>query len=465
MVAADDRASAGRVVFDKAAQPFRIASRPFAWILHIIGTVLKWVFVVAAIFIILGLFFGGYETSKGLTDSGQAGSLVKHTEVAVSEPIGGVKGAVVKYFPTLSSIFSGNFQQQLSFESEVEANANNPDLGVKIRNFEALPSTITEGDKIIFSGNIKFVTLSEPISIQAFCSLEDYKNNALIPAALFGSTTTKVNQATIYPFSNEELNVECLFPEGVPVAKNKVTKIAKLIIAYDYATEASQTVYFMPQEEFLAIERKGLNPFEVKKIRNPQLRSDRKIVSKSIDGPMKLTVGVDLPQPFVGNRPYKLQAQLTNNLGWIGNIKRINELSLQVPHVQDLTLCLEGTSCYPSASSVDTCDFEYVGPGDEGFDIYNVKQSVLDSVNRDCSSDTIRTAALTEKQCIDLFRSRPTFSCSFVALNVPDNLQYDSIRAKARYIYKAEKQSYIDIIKANPEVFESDISKLSKAIS
>ncbi len=424
---------------------------PFAWILSKIFTLFKYILIIVVFFSIIGaLFFLGVGSYRSY-QSGQAGSLITHTSVGLSEPAKESKGFLYTISPTLYSFWTGDYQKQLSFDSDVEANANNRNLGVKIKNLEALPSTVYEQDPIRFTGSVSAASIGEDIKLSATCRLEGYNHDRPIPAKLYGSTTTKSNEAVIFKDANEELVAECLFPDGVSLKNNKVnkeSKVGKLSIVTEYFTEASQTVYFMSQSEYLTIRSKNQDPFIVKKIKNPQLRSDRRIDSIYTAGPAKVKVGIDLPQPFVDNRPYILNVQLSNAIGDTGMIQRINAIVLELPNVPDLRLVLEGTAGYSSSTSVDTCDFEFVGPGEEGFDIYQVKEEKLVSINKDCGSADLKSLHFTEKQCIDFFRANPTFTCAFKADRVPKELQYDTIRVRAKYLYQVERSSVVDVIKA-----------------
>ena len=124
-----------------------------------------------------------------------------------------------------------------------------------------------------------------------------------------------------------------------------------------------------------------------------------------------------------------------------------------MPEIDDVEIVVNGESGF-SVPGVPDCDFEYVGPCETGYKIYQVKSEKIAEVNKDCSDENLRSLALSRKDCISFFKERPTFSCIVEAKKVPESSspEYDIIKAEADYIYREDKQALVEIRKLQQEV-------------
>ncbi len=408
---------------------------------------LKWIFVVIIIAAVGFLLFAIGKLAYNYQQQGSAGVAVTHIQVATQAPRSFIGNSIAQFSPELADLWEGKAYSD-SFSSEVEANAENPDLGVKITNFEATSNLFMEGSDVKLTGSIAASSLTDDTTIAAYCTLEGYRNERPIPAQLFGNTASG-NTAVIPKNYNAEFQARCTFPPdpNFKADKSRIAKIATLVVNYRFTTQATQKLWFLDKNTLLSLE--GKNAFDYYGI-NGQVDSKGRSRSKSTAGPINLGVNIDLPQPFTDNTPYILTAQLSPNIGWPGNLEKLESLTLQVPSTRDLDLVLEGDANFNIQGS--KCDFDYIGPGEDQFKIYELRPELLAKVNQDCSTDTLTSLALSKKDCIDFFKSRPTFSCLFEATRVPQSsLQFDAIRSEAKYLYRTEKQAAIEIRKT-PEV-------------
>ncbi len=413
-----------------------------------LGGLLKWVRIIlisALIIISVGVFI---RLALNYNKLGLAEVAVVHARVATETPRGLMSSTFYKVSPTLADIWDGKTYRD-SFSSEVEVNEENPNLGVKIKDFAANAEFFRENTPIILEGAISASSLAEQTRIAVFCSLESYKNGRPIPVQLFGTTATGTsNTGLVFKNQDAEFQARCVFPEGLKAEKPRNAKIAKLIVTYDFTTKATQKLWFLDKQTLFNLQ--GKNPFNHYQISDPQLDSRRKVRSKSTAGPINLAFNIDLPQPLTDATPYILTVQLSNNLGWLGNLEKLEALTLQFPAARNLELIAEGEAGFNMPDS--KCAFTYSSPGEEEFKVYEIKPEYLADINRECNEDDLRSLALTEKDCISFFKERPTFTCLFKATKVPEReLKFDSIRAEAKYIYKLSKEAVVEIRKT-PEL-------------
>ena len=247
-------------------------------------------------------------------------------------------------------------------------------------------------------------------------------------------------------------NVQCEIPTaGLALSKDREGRKVDLILVYEFATRATQKVYFMNHETYASLVNRGINPFDYYNIKDSQLSSDNKLRTKSTSAPLAIALGIDVPQPLTDSvgtsSTYQLTAGLEPNVGWTGNLERLESFEIQVPSVRDLDVVFEGDSAF-SATGSSACGFDFTGIGEEGFKVYRLNDQRIAEINKDCSKRSLRGLALSESDCIDLFKSRPTFLCNFKATRVPENgLQYDTFRAEAKYIYKTTKAGAVELRK------------------
>src|SRR3989344_3420117 len=442
----EDHRSSASDIRRAALKPAEVATRPLRWIVRIL-----YIIVVFGVTVIL-IYGGFYVVTNYLVKSGEGVSQVKHGTVAVEEPAKGIKG-FLRSAPGISKVYNAIVtpeQPVVSFESDVQSNKENKNLGVKIVQFSDLKKFNRPGEDLEITGSIQASSLQDETKLQVFCKMENYEQEALKNAEVLGGRASG-NEVTLYKDENTFFNFNCIFPNGIPADKMKrpkETRFVTAVVVYEFLTKATQKIYFFPRQTIDSLERSGTNPFDYYSVDDPQLSSDRKIKSISTAGPLNLGLAVDFPQPLTSNpnSVYQLFVQISNNPGFSGNLQNIKNLEVQVPDVSELNIALQGEPDFGLGSS-SACDFEYVGPGEEGFKLYRLKPEKLDEVNRECSSKSLKELALSEQQCIDLFK-RPIFRCKFRVNRVPESgLQFDTIRATADYTYEIDRRTAVDVYK------------------
>lgn len=446
-------ASAGWGILKGAANvPVRVAEGERVSIIpEWMRKLFKWLFKFAIgsaiiILIVIGLM-AGFNYFRG----GQGASQVTHLTTSIEST--GIVSVGKLWFSKATGVTLGEYNY--GFESDIEQTQTDPDLGVKISDLRqvGLPQY---GEPVEMIGTIRAKSPEDDLKLVVNCKLDD---GDIIPA-IVSSTTSSGNEATLYKGQLEVIQASCVFPKGIqpekvtlvrPDAKQsepiKTSKQARMYADFEYKTKASHNTYFMPSAELSEILKLNKEPFALYKVNDPQLTYDRKITSITTAGPIKVGIGTLVSQPFVEERPYSFGITLANNLDWSGNLKKIEQIYVYLPPF----LYLDGEKEFGEKQFTSTCAFDSTGQIDQdGFKIYKLKESLLAQTNKECDKATLKSLALTEQQCIDLFgKNRDiTFRCNFKAPESPGpGLQYDFIRAEAKYIYQTEKVIAVDAVK------------------
>jgi len=298
-------------------------------------------------------------------------------------------------------------------------------LGVKIISFSDPRRINRPGEDIELTGSIKAASLDDDVKLQVFCYLENYNHDLPVLADVLGGRA-EGNEVTLFKGAPTSINFNCLYRGGVPetdMKRPKETRFAKVVVAYQFTTKASERVYFLPRETLDSLDRNNVNPFTQYKVDDPYLKSDRTITSVSTAGPINLGLAVNFPQPLTVNprSAYQFFVQLSNNPGFSGSLQKIESLELQVPDVPELSISLQGEQGF-SFGRGSRCDFEYAGPGEQGFKVYTLSPERLAEVNRECDLKSLKELAISESQCVDLFKTNPLFGCKFVVNKVPQSV-------------------------------------------
>ena len=448
----------------KLSPQAELALKPARWAVNLARFVLWCIIGLVILVVVVVLIYGGtYLVANYGVKSGEGASQVRHGVIAAEEPTKGffsyLRGA-----PGIKNVYqalANPEQPVVSFESDVQSNQNNPDLGVKIISFSDPRRINRPGEDIELTGSIKAASLDDDVKLQVFCYLENYNHDLPVLADVLGGRA-EGNEVTLFKGAPTSINFNCLYRGGVPetdMKRPKETRFAKVVVAYQFTTKASERVYFLPRETLDSLDRNNVNPFTQYKVDDPYLKSDRTITSVSTAGPINLGLAVNFPQPLTVNprSAYQFFVQLSNNPGFSGSLQKIESLELQVPDVPELSISLQGEQGF-SFGRGSRCDFEYAGPGEQGFKVYTLSPERLAEVNRECDLKSLKELAISESQCVDLFKTNPLFGCKFVVNKVPQSgLQFDTFRSTASYVYKVERRAAVDVYKL-PELGSSAVA-------
>lgn len=375
---------------------------------------------------------------------GNMATAVAHGELGAEQTTKGVWGWVRQYSPTLADAFDPNAQiTPYAIDPSVRSHVNNAKLGVKILEF-APKKTFLAGEPIEIKGRLQAMALDQPIEIEAYCSLEGYKDELKVPAELLGTTVSGTNRATVFKDQTTELRANCIFPEGITQEQfgstQKVAKFATITVVYDFDSKSAQRIWFLNRETLLGLQSNGIDPFDQFDVADPYIVNG-KTVPESTAGPMLLGSQVDVPQPLTSGARYELAVELKRSLD-TGHLQRLKSLRVYMPSVQDLDVVMEGEG--GSFGSFSSCDFEYVGTTADGYKEYRLLPHELEAINKDCDKKSLRQLALSEIDCISIFK-RPSYSCNFVITRAPQTLSSDIFKAEASYTFKEERRTVVEV--------------------
>ena len=416
--------------------------RPFHYVFQwIIGAA----FALAIIFVLIiaGLvFFNISQTGVGQT-------AYKHGEVALKDtPI----AATLKIInPKLANLIvpgqAGEISTEYSFESEIIENAENKNLGVKVTSFKQYRPTL-EGEDIEVIASLEGASLDQDTEINVFCSLEDYQKGELIPASLAGSNA-QGNKALIPKGDSSILQASCFFPGGLDIDAAIAAKEAKLVVLFDFKTKALYEFSFINDAELSALQLSNRDPFEV----HSELPKTKKSITTA--GPVNLGIGSLFPTPWTNRGTRRVDISLTNGPDWRGHLKVLKELNIYIPSLDTFSIILEGEEGFPQQGINSRCDFQFTGQEEEGFNIYTLKDPLLQKVNQDCDASALKDSTLSQLQCFDIYKE-PTYGCIFVIDNLPPQGRgSDYILASAVYTYQIDARTTVTITK-QPGSFGAD---------
>lgn len=410
--------------------------KPFLWILKGLGILLFLAVVGIVIFLVARSFILQKET-------GQLASTVTHAKVAGEEALNPIQRLARRLPPKYAYLLDPASFNPYAIESEVEVSADNKELGVKIVKFglQGDRTFLPAGQDIILNGEIAAGGFKEnEYDLEVYCSLEGYKNGELVPGRLLGADVIG-NKGTVYAGTSRSFISECKFPP-VQVTKQITAQEAKFVVVYNFITRSYMRPWFLNKVALADLNRRGLNPFNVYQVEDPLLSSNRIAKSKQTPGPMNLAINVPFQQPFTSGAEYQLLIQLSRSIQQ-GNLQTLERLTLKLPNVEDLVIATKGEKGFNLASGA--CDFEFVGQTEEGYNEYELSASKLIETNRNCEKKTLKELAISESECISIFKE-PLFTCNFIPTKVPDEgLQSDTFVAEGKYTVKVEKKNVFDI--------------------
>src|SRR3989338_4549812 len=412
-----------------------ISGELFGPIVGVLGKLLRFLGIIIIIAIVFVVFFVGTRYFLFKQQTGELASTVTHATVAGEE-------ALKANAPGLYYIIYPENYNPYAIDSTVEYTEATKDLGVKIKEFH-------------LSGNRRFFNLDEDIELEAkidagafpdssydlevFCLLDDAKIPQ-VPARLFGPNANG-NKGTIAKGLSTQFIVNCNFPGGITIKNptpelREVAKEAKLIVTYNFKTKAYARMWFLNKAALFDFQTRSIDPFKQYGINDPLLDSDKNAVPKQTPGPINLGLNIPFPQPFT-TAEYKLFVKLSRTLGE-GNLQTLEYLSIKVPSVTNLIIVLKGEGGYTSQAG--RCDFEFIGE-EGGYKEYKLVNNKLTETNRDCGKQTLKELALTETDCISIFKEH-VFNCDFAVTRVPETrLQSDIITSEAQYTMKVQKKT------------------------
>lgn len=424
--------------------PGSTVSDIFGPVKQILGKIL---YLIVVIIILLGIVFGafvGYRYFVFQKETGQLASTVAHAEVGAEEVLSPFQRGVRKISPDLYAVLYPETYNPYAFDPVVDNSAGR-EVGVDILEFGPITSFFRPNTPVRLLGRIQAQGLDRETEIEVYCYLEDYNekyhNDEPIPALLTGYGASN-NKGVIPKDQQAEFQAQCNFPQGLEAERQVVTKRAKLIVVYNFATKSYQRAWFLEKAQLDSLQSNGVNPFDLYNIDDRLMDSDRKITSVTSPGPIKLGLAVDYPQPLTDLTQYLLMVQISRTFEE-GNLQKLSDLRILVPASDEISIDLAGEV---DLAGLTQCDFEYAGSASvPNYKEYRLAQDNIEKTNTiECDKKSLRELAISERDCIKVYKE-PTYLCNFVVQTAPQALTSDTIRAEAEYSFKVEKSAVVDI--------------------
>lgn len=409
---------------------------------YIIGLFFTAIFYIFLILLVGGAILYGVFYIIAYSRAGGAGVVSTQIGIVAEQAWDMVKGAG---YPLRQLLRSPTASE--SFESTVEKNQYNQDLGVKISSLRALDSRVFENQPIIVRGEIKALSL-EDMTISVYCTMGDEKVDGQV-SAKGGGDTIKIFKEVPQTFSATCTFSGVTLGEGKDIGAKKIEMFAK----YNFNSLATHTTYLLSGDNAEFLLSKGEDPFEYYGIDDSLLKSDRTIRSKATQGPVLVSIGTLESQPFSEDIPYTLGVSMKNNLDWSGNLQTIRSLDLIIP--QNIVLAsdsdflrkqISGETLFETETA---CNFVNTGAVDDnGFKIYSLSSSRLKYVNELCEKSSLILFS-SEQDCWD-YKNNLEFWCKFMVVeDIPSDIPYFTfIRANANYVYETSKAITVKIYKS-----------------
>ena len=421
-----------------------------SWFSSFVSGLVKF-FTIVFVLVIVGI--GGFALYNNYVARGA--TVVAHTEA-------GVANTGIPFFASIlgQETYNGIFRpdQVYGFESDIDKSLAQ-DVGIKDIKIDQVGRP-DFGQPVEVLGRFTASSPLQDLELVVQCQLDEQT-----PVdAVVSATSSSGNTATVFKGAKETVTASCIFPEGINPEKTTFVRgvehagiiptglekekalpfeypgTVKMFIRYKLPSKASHRTYLLAKNVVRQVLSKNppVDVFTFFGVNDPQLTSDRKIKSIATPGPLNLGIGTFSSQPFVEDTPHPFAVSLTNNFGeWHGELKKLESLDLFIPPY----MRLETDSDFASARTASSCAFVYDSDGDNGFRRYRLKDQVLETVNKECTKETLQSASLTEKECIDIFgKDRDKiFTCNFKFSDEFPRLKYDFIRAEAEYIYQTKE--------------------------
>jgi len=361
--------------------------------------------VFLVIVLLLGVFVVGVF-GVNLYTSGVAGSTYEKLSVGIQEQ------APTNIFMKTWHYIT-NPAELNTYDSVVEVNEENENLGVKITSLESNKPFFFEDEGIVVRGMVEAAAISlENTIVFLDCKIRGYENEA----ATDPSEIEVIGNGIV-----QYETVLCSFEAGNEIDKTVGTRRVEMGATSELYTIATYDVFVVKNERYTLVKHEqDLDPFtEIVGVRPDLLGPGNKMRSKTIPSPMKLSISTQTEQPFKDEDNIFLLVSL-DEIWENGEWLRVNNLRITLP----------GVMMVPR-DDPDSCDFEFTGDYDGNHMIYEASEEVLDKLN---------SLGETGEPGIP-------FSCmiDIGSLLDDEDVFQDSIVAEANYVYKVEKTTTVNI--------------------
>jgi hypothetical protein len=373
-------------------------------------TGLGWVVKVFIVLVLVGGIFIGAVFAWNFVSSGLAGSAYEKLSVGIQEQT--PTNPFLKAWHYITNPADLN-----TYDSVVEVNEENEDLGVKITDLESTKPFFFEDEGIVVRGMVEAAAITGGGSIVSLdCMIRGYENEATVDPTEIEVIGNGIVQHE---------NVLCSFEPGNNIDSDVGIRRIELGATSELYTIATYDVFVIKDEEYNRIKYElGLDPFIEILGGKPDLLGPGNIMrSRTIPSPMKLSISTQTEQPFKSEDSIFLLVSL-DEIWENGEWLRIDSLKITVP-----------STIIEPRDDPNSCDFVFTGEYDGEYKIYEVSEEVLSRINSVGESGEYSVV----------------FQCAMDvgSLLSDEDIFQSSIIAEASYVYKVEKATTVDIRKSS----------------
>ena len=432
-------------------------------VLGYVGAFLRWLkdtisgslqIIVIGTLIVIALLAGYFWIS-----SGQAGTSVTAIAQTIDDkivtPVFG-QGSIGDIWLKITGRRS---MVQYGFEGDVEQSYTE-ERGVKITEMwsDSSDNRFAEGNPVSIYASVE-AHAYKPMSIEFNCR---YANglgkgkDIVVPAIVSHYSAQGTNRIQLAEKEENLFPVKCAFPAGVFKLTQREglseilwkereieAKKVNLEVIYNYPSLAYAKYYTINPVELEKARILKKDPLADSGINDPHINSQGIARSIADESPMLLSIMTHSKQPLTTETPYTFTISLENNLfKWNGEMVALSGIDVAVSPA----ISVGGMqSDIIQASSESACDFEDSGTfNEDGFRVYRLKNSILSSINKQCSNTNFKSEnyAGWQKTCNSL-----RFNCDFIIPEVSgDGINTDFMRVDAGYYYMTKQNMQINII-------------------
>jgi len=279
--------------------------------------------------VVLGALFVLVVIVYNLIVSGQGEFVVKETWQNVQPGVSEGKSGLFDFWEYITNPGAAN----RDFDSVVDENVENSNLGIKIDEFETISPDYDEGRPIQLFARIEMAGISgSQISEEVYlnCSLEDYRGD---DGVVEPDKLVYYGDGSVYVDS-----VLCKFPKGINVYKGKLdTKKATINATSTYTQLVNYRAYFMRDESYNSLRLLEIEPFEKYGVIYENLNPiTKEVKSEMTPGPINIGIGVTKRQPFTEGIEYIPLIVNFKNDQFNGDLKEINNFRFYLSDLIEL---------------------------------------------------------------------------------------------------------------------------------
>lgn len=313
-------------------------------------------------------------------------------------------------------------------------------------------TNLSPEDRTAPINNIRSVVISEGIdkdtNVNINCKLQGYNTNGKVT---YESQDTQEPSSesglfTIYANSQGSYSIGCNFPEGINPTNEDTqvgSRIVSMSVYYDSDAESIWRPYILHSSIFKQMIAQKIDPGSYM-TKDPSYDMSNGLygmaTTHSYESSESITIKSDDSMPFQEGKSYNIIIGLKSDNAFLGSLKELKQLYLTVPNTVELL------------TSSSNCNFEKSNSDKDGNNVYKLKQSFIDNINKACTKESLRSSTLSIETCKSTYLSDIQAYCRMtIQINDIKNIpSFLSFKANAQYIYELNKNAVLTFRKQAP---------------